>query len=336
VGHRKKHGPKRGSLAYLPRGRAKRQIGRIRYWPEVEKEPTLLGFSGYKAGMTYVFMVEDKQRSPNYGKEVAYPVTVIDTPPMIICAIKTYIKDIDGLRTFTEAWATSLPKDLERSKGVPKKTILEEKIKKIGENLDKIVKIHVLAASQPRLTSVPKKKPDIMEIKISGGTLEEQFEYSKNLLGKAIQAEMVFKEGQFVDAVSVTKGKGWQGVVKRWGVRILQHKANKTKRGIAALGPWKPTRIRYTVPRAGQMGYHQRTEYNKRILKIGKEGKEITPNGGFLHYGLVKNNYILLLGSVPGPSKRLIRLRYPARSPKEGSETPPQITYISLKSLQGA
>jgi len=335
VGHRKKHAPKRGSLAYLPRGRASRPIGRIRFWPEVKEGPVLLGFAGYKAGMTYVFVVEDKQRSPNYGKEIAYPVTVIDAPPMIICAVKAYTKDENGLKTFTECWASSLPKDFERVKGVPKEAKPDEKLKKIEENLGKIVEFRVLAATQPRLTGIPKKKPDIMEIKVGGGKIEEQFMYVKKLLGKTVTVEDVFKEGQFVDAISVSKGKGWQGPVKRWGVRILQHKANKTKRGIATLGPWGPARVLYTVPRAGQMGYHQRTEFNKRILKIGKDGKEVTPEGGFLRYGPVRSMYIMMGGSVPGPAKRLIRLRYPARPPKNVSENPPQITYTSLKSPQG-
>ena len=83
------------------------------------------------------------------------------------------------------------------------------------------------------------------------------------------------------------------------------------------------------------MGYHQRTEFNKRILKIGENGEEVTPKGGFLRYGPVKGMYLMLKGSVPGPAKRLIRLRYPARPPKEVSETPPEITYVALESLQG-
>ena len=335
MGHRKKHAPKRGSLAYLPRGRAARPIGRIRFWPEVKEGPVLLGFAGYKAGMTHVFAVEDKPRSPNYGKEVAYPVTVIDAPPMTICAVRAYVKDEYGLKTFTEAWASSLPKDFERLKGIPEKPETESSLRKIQENLDKIAEFRVIAATQPRLAGVPKKKPDLMEIKVGGGTIEEQFEYVRKILGKTIQVDEVFKEGQFVDVVAVSKGKGWQGVVKRWGVRILSHKSNKTKRGIAALGPWKPPRVLYTVPRPGQMGYHQRTEFNKRILKIGENGEEVTPKGGFLRYGPVKGTYLMLKGSVPGPAKRLIRLRYPARPPKEVSETPPEITYVALESLQG-
>ncbi len=185
------------------------------------------------------------------------------------------------------------------------------------------------------MTSVPKKKPDLVEIRIGGGTIQEQFEYVKKILGKTISVNEVFKEGQLVDVIGVTKGKGFQGPVKRWGVKILSHKSRKTKRGVAALGPWKPARVLYTVPRAGQMGYHQRTEHNKRILKIGSNGSEVTVKGGFLRYGLIRGPYILLSGSVPGPAKRLIQLRYPARPSKRVPETPPKITYISLESPQG-
>ena len=204
------------------------------------------------------------------------------------------------------------------------------------ENLEKIAEFRVIAITQPKLASgVPKKKPDIMEIKIGGGSIQEQFEYAKNLLGKTVTAEEVFKEGQYVDVIAITKGKGFQGPVKRWGIKILPRKSRKTKRGVAALGPWMPSRVMYSVPRAGQMGYHQRTEYNKKILKIGKDGEEVTPKGGFIRYGIVKGPYILLEGSVPGPKKRLIRLRFPARPPKTVETAPTQITGISLESQQG-
>jgi len=338
VGHRKVNAPKRGSLAYLPRGRASRPIGRIRYWPEVKEGPILLGFAGYKAGMTYAIIVDDEPGSPNFGKEIVQPVTVIDAPPMYVAAIRAYTKDEYELKTLTEVWANPLPKDFERVIVLPKevsKEKTEEKLKKIEKSLNKIVEFRVLAATQPRLAGVPKKKPDLMEIKIGGGTIEEQFEYAKKLLGKTVSVEEIFKEGQFVDVVAITKGKGFQGPVKRWGIRILQHKSRKTKRGVGTLGAWGMKRVIYSVPRAGQMGYHQRTEYNKRIIKIGKNGEEITPKGGFLRYGLVRGPYILLSGSVPGPAKRLIRLRYPARPPKKVSEAPPQITFISLQSQQG-
>ncbi len=88
---------------------------------------------------------------------------------------------------------------------------------------------------------------------------------------------------------------------------------------------------------AGQTGYHQRTEYNKKILKIGEADQvdEINPKGGFIKYGLVKNNYLLLKGSLPGPSKRLVMLRKAIR-PHGKHDDAPQISYISTASKQGA
>lgn len=336
MGHRKRHAPKRGSLAFLPKGRAARQVGRIRFWPEVDAEtPTLLGFAGYKAGLTHVFMVNDRPGSSDFGKEVARAATIIEAPPLLICAIRAYIKSPYGLQGFTEAWKKKPPKDLERALTPPKNHDSERMLKRMEENLDKIVEFRLLVATQPRLASVPKKKPDLMEIKVYGGTIQEQFEYAKNLLGKTVSATDIFKEGQYVDVISVTKGKGFQGPVKRWGVRILSHKSRKTKRGIATLGPWHPARVQYSIPRAGQMGYHKRTEYNKRILKIGPDGSEVTPKGGFLRYGQIDGTYILLDGSVPGPTKRLIRLRHPARPPRKAPEEPPKIVSISLESPQG-
>ncbi|MEM1515482.1 MAG: 50S ribosomal protein L3 [Candidatus Bathyarchaeia archaeon] len=334
----KHHAPRRGSLAYLPKARASRPIGRIKYWPEVKEGPVLLGFAGYKAGMTHIVMVDDEPGSVNFGKEVVQPVTVIDTPPMYIAAVRVYTQEENTLRTLTEVWASPLPKDFERVITLPKdydEKKVDEGLKRTEEALNEIVEFRVLAATQPRLTSVPKKKPDLMEIKVGGGSVKEQFEYVKKILGKTVSIEEIFKEGQYVDVIAITKGKGIQGPVKRWGVKTLQHKTRKTERGVGTLGAIGMKRVIYTVPRAGQMGFHQRTEYNKRIIKIGKDGKEVTPKGGFLHYGVIKGTYILLSGSVPGPAKRLIRLRYPARPPRRLSEIPPQITFISLESKQG-
>lgn len=336
MGHRKTHAPRHGSLAYLPRKRAERLLARIRFWPRIESEtPRLLGFTGYKAGMTHVFVIEDRKRSPNFGKEVIVPATVLETPPVLVCAIKAYAKDVNGLRTLAEVWMKDPPDDLERVFTLSEDFKTEEALKKLEEILPRVVKIRVIAVTQPRQSSVPKKKPDIAEIEMGGGTVQKQLEYAKTLLGKTITATEIFREGQFVDIASVSTGKGFQGPVKRWGVTILQAKGRKTKRGIATLGPWNPHHVMYSIARAGQMGFHQRTEYNKRILKIGKDGKEITPKGGFLRYGLIQGPYVLLAGSVAGSEKRPIRLRYPARPPKTSPEEPPQLTHISLESPQG-
>ena len=112
------------------------------------------------------------------------------------------------------------------------------------------------------------------------------------------------------------------------------HKAEKTKRGPASLGAWcGQGKMMYRVAHAGQMGYWQRTEHNKQILKIGSKPEEINPKGGFKHYGVVKNSYVLFMGSVIGPSKRMIRFNVAARVKKEPKGAP-NITYVSLESHQ--
>ena len=285
--------------------------------------------------MTYIFTIEDRKRSPHFGKEVMRAVTVLETPPILICGIRTYAKTPYGLQHLTEAWMKDPPADLERALVLPENFNTEQMLQKIADHIDSTTTIRVIAATQPKQTSVPKKKPDITEIQIGGATIPQQLEYAKQLLGKTVTPEEIFKNGQYIDIAAVTTGKGFQGPIKRWHVAILQHKGRKTKRGVATLGPWNPHHVTYSVPRAGQMGYHQRIEYNKRILKIGKDGKEVTVKGGFIRYGAINGSYILMEGSIPGTEKRAIRLRYPARPPKETPEEPPQITYISLESPQG-
>ncbi len=336
MGHRKKSAPRRGSLAYLPRGRAAKETGRIRYWPHVTDGTRLLGFMGYKAGMTHLFYIDDRPRSPNFGKEINQPITVIETPPILVCAIRAYRRGDYGLKAFAEVWMEDPPKELDRVLTLPEKFDPEAGLKEVEGKLDQIVEFRLLTITQPRFVGIPKKKPELMEIKVDGTSIEDLFEFAKGLLGKTVPIDTVFKEGQFIDTVAVTKGKGFQGPVKRWGIKILPRKSRKTKRGVACIGPWKPPRVLYTVPRAGQMGYHQRTEYNKRIMKIGAVGSDITPAGGFVRYGVVKGPYILLQGSVPGPKKRLIRLRIPARPPSNVSVEPPKIVDVSLESQQGA
>ena len=311
-------------------------MARINFWPVIEAEtPRLLGFIAYKAGMTHVFAIEDRKRSPDFGKEVIRAATVLETPPILICAIRAYTRNVDGLRTLTEAWIKDPPESLERVFTLPENFKAEEGLKRIEQDLAKVAKIRVVAVTQPQETSLSRKKPDIAEIELGGGTVQQQFEFAKNLMGKTVTTAEIFKEGQYVDVASVSTGKGWQGPVKRWGVTILQAKGRKTKRGVATLGPWNPHHVMYSVARAGQMGYHQRTEYNKRILKIGKDGKEVTPKGGFLRYGFVRGSYVILAGSIAGTEKRAIRLRFPARPPRNVAEEPPQITHVSLESPQG-
>jgi len=89
--------PKRGSRGYSPRKRARNPKGRVSYWPKLEGEPQLAGFAGYKAGMTHLFYIEDRLQVPEYGQEVKAAATVIDTPPMLVVAIRAPTRHHRGL-----------------------------------------------------------------------------------------------------------------------------------------------------------------------------------------------------------------------------------------------
>jgi large subunit ribosomal protein L3 len=328
-----RHHPKRGSMGYSPRKRSRKSTPRVTAWPEGQDKPKLQGFAGFKAGMTHAFVLDYRPTSTTTGQEVQVPVTVIETPPMKIAAYRVYENSPYGMKTQTEIWTTKLDKELAKHIPLPKKVDAKEHEKKI--DMKTVEDVRVLAYTQPKLVDgLPKKKPEMMELHIGGGTISDQIDYAKSLLGKEINVKDFVSEGQMVDVIAVTTGKGFQGSVKRWGVKLLHHKNSKHRRMAGTLGPWNPSYVRSEVPQAGQVGYHKRTEYNKRVLKIGTDGTEVTPNGGFLHYGFVSNQYIILHGSVPGPSKRLVRIRDPIRF-KGAKVEQPELTYISTESKQG-
>jgi large subunit ribosomal protein L3 len=325
------HRPKKGSRGYSPRKRAKSEVPRFNSWPDSREGPRIQGFAGYKAGMTHAFVVDYRPTSNTANQEVQIPVTILETPPMKIAAIRFYGRDQYGLRSLGEKWAKNFNKELKRRFPVPRETRGKE-VKAAD-----VEEVRLIVYTQPKLvTGIPKKVPEIMEVRVGGGTLEERLDYSKSLLGKDINITDFASPGQMIDVAAITKGKGFQGHRKRWGVKLLDSKNSKHRRMIGTLGPKSPGYVRPSVPQAGQVGYHQRTEYNKRILKIGEEGEEITPAGGFVHYGKVNNQYLLLHGSVPGPTKRLVRFRDATRYTVGLAVESPEMTYISTESKQGA
>jgi len=331
MGHRKQSAPRHGSLSYRPRKRARRMSGRIRHWPHQATEPQILGFAGFKVGMTHVILIDDKPNSPWFGREVNRAVTVVDTPPMLVASIRGYGQNGGALRTIGECWIDNLPRDIRRTMPWPKEYDAKASLNKLSKSLNEVTELRIRLLTQPRQTSIGIKKPAILEMGVYGGTIEDRFEYAKKLLGQEIRVRDVFQPGQYLDVVSVTKGKGFQGVIKRFGVAKLQHKTRKRVRAVGTLGPWHPSRIMYTVARPGQMGVHQRTEYNKRLLKIGEKTDDINPPGGFTHYGTLESDFLLIDGSIPGPSRRLVQLRMPNR-PKPLPEKPPEVVYISTTS----
>ena len=326
--------PRKGSRGYSPRKRARSITARVSTWPEGGDGAKLQGFAGYKAGMTHAFIVDFRARSTTAGQEVQIPVTVLEVPPMRICGVRFYQDTEYGRKAVGEVWSKSIEKELSRRLPVPK----EYDEKAAWGAVDKIQydDVRALVYTQPVLvTGLPKKRPELMEIRIGGGTMDKRLEYARSVLGKAVTIKDFTKEGEMVDVASITKGKGWQGVTKRWGTKLLMHKNSKHRRLVGTLGTKRPNYVRPTVPQGGQIGFHQRTELNKRILKIGDNGEEVTPKGGFLHYGSVKNGYVILHGSIPGPSKRLVRLREPVRFRGAKLSEPPQVTFVSIESKQG-
>jgi len=328
MGHRKQSAPRHGSLSHRPRKRVRRVSGRVRHWPEQATEPQILGFAGYKVGMTHVILIDDKPTSPWFGREVSRAVTIVDTPPMLVVSIRGYGQNGGDLRVLSETWMDKLPRDIRRVLPWPQDYEGKTSMDKLSKSLDEITELRVSLLTQPKQAGIGKKKPEVIECGIYGGSIKEQFDYIKPLLGKEIRVRDIFQPGQFLDIIAVTKGKGFQGVIKRFNVAKLPHKSRKAVRAVGTLGPWHPSRIMYTVPRAGQMGLHQRTEYNKRLLRIGEKSDDITPSGGFPHYGNLQSDFLLIDGSLPGPSRRLIRLRVPSRS-KPVPDKPPEIVYIS-------
>jgi len=182
------------------------------------------------------------------------------------------------------------------------------------------------------------KKAHLAEIQVNGGkTVTEKVDWARTLFERKVPVDTVFNQNEMIDCLGVTKGRGYTGVVSRWGVARLPRKTHRGLRKVACIGAWHPARVKFSVSRAGQHGYHHRTEINKKIYRIGKaakpgtitkEGtktevskewnaatsadltqKHITPLGGFPHYGEVNEDYVMIKGAVVGVKKRVITLR---------------------------
>lgn len=330
MGHRKQSAPRHGSLAFRPRARFKRLTPRIRFWPVVEGGARLLGFAGYRVSMTHGFTIDTSESSPFKGKEVFTPITIIETPRLSIVGLRLYGNSQQGLRVLWEGWAKNLPENIKRRIGSLAKR--KEAEPRVPEGIaEKTREVRVIAATQPHLAGLGKKTPEVFEIGVGGGSVGERISYAMSLLGREVNAKDVLEEGAYVDVFAVTKGKGFQGVVKRFRVKILDRKSNKTRRGVATLGPWKPAGVMYTVPRPGQMGFMQRMVRNLQVLKIVENPGEINAAGGFHKYGVVKSQAVILNGSIPGTPKRLVKIRVSARKHDEKPKQPPVLTHVNIR-----
>jgi large subunit ribosomal protein L3e len=293
--------------------------------------------------MTHILREVNKPGSKLHKKEAVEAVTILETPPMIGVGIVGYVETPRGLRTLTSVWAGHLNEECKRrfykNWFKSKKKAYTRYAKRFGEDnkdfdkeLQRIVKycqvVRLIAHTQIKKIGLRQKKAHIMEIQVNGGDVAAKIEWAKKLLEKPIPIKSVFNQNDMIDVIGVTRGKGFEGVVTRWGVTRLPRKTHRGLRKVACIGAWHPARVGYQVARAGQRGYHHRTEMNKKIYRIGDAAKSedgkvnwnaatpedltekvITPMGGFPHFGVVDEDYLMLKGSVAGPKKRVLTLR---------------------------
>eukprot|EP00002_Diphylleia_rotans_P007284 TRINITY_DN167_c0_g2_i1.p1 TRINITY_DN167_c0_g2~~TRINITY_DN167_c0_g2_i1.p1 ORF type:complete len:395 (-),score=69.83 TRINITY_DN167_c0_g2_i1:156-1340(-) len=339
MSHRKFEAPRHGSLGFLPRKRAASIRGKVRSYPKdnAALPPHLTAFLAYKAGMTHITRDVERPGSKLHKKEVIEAVTVLDAPPIIVVGVVGYEETIKGLRTIGTVWAHHLSNEVKRrfyrnwyrSKRkaftkYAKQFAAEGKIQtRLSDLKERATVIRVLAHSQVSKLPLRLKKAHLTEIQINGGkNAAEKVDFAYSLFEKPVEVSTVFSANEMIDTVAVTKGHGFKGVVSRWGVTKLPRKTHKGLRKVACIGAWHPARVSYAVPRAGQKGFFHRTEINKKVYRVGKAGhnesasteadltqKQITPLGGFPHYGPVNNDFLVLKGCIAGPKKRVITLR---------------------------
>jgi large subunit ribosomal protein L3 len=331
MGHRKYSAPRRGSMAFRPRARARSLEARVRNWAQsTEPKPVLGAFAGFKVGMLNVVTIDDRDRTPNFGKQLVNPSTLLATPPLTIIGIRGYRVDYNGRHVRFDVGFQDTSRDQKKK---VRQGSSEEAMSKAESYLDGITYVYVLVSVSPKDAGISQKKPYIFEIQLTGGDTKQNFEYAKSIMGKKLKVTDIFRTGQSIDVAAITRGKGVEGPITRFGVKKKQHKSRKSVRAVGTLGPISPAVVMFTVPRQGQRGFHQRIEYNKRILLIGntsEEGLDINRKGGFKHFGALNGDFIVVRGSIPGVPKRLVKLRMPIRH-KNTKILEPKIVEVVVK-----
>merc|ERR1712137_539621 len=262
--------------------------GGIRSFPKDDqsKAPHLTAFMGYKAGMTHILREVNKPGSKLHKKEVVEAVTILETPPMVCVGLVGYVETPRGLRTLTTVWASHLSEAVKRvfyknwyrskKKAFDRYAarVADESNKDLEQELARMKKycqvIRLICHTDIRKIKLRQKKAHISEIQINGGTVDAKVPFGYEQFERRIAVDTVFSQNDMIDAISITKGKGYEGVVTRWGVTRLPRKTHRGLRKVACVGAWHPARVKFSVARAGQNGYHHRTEMNKKIYKLGK------------------------------------------------------------------
>ena len=296
--------PRRGSLQFYPRKRVSKVLPSANWRPL--KGEGILGFITYKVGMTSAIVKDATDKSPTQNKQITIPIRILEAPNMKVYSVRFYkqtrvLKDV----------IVSVDKELKRRVKIPKEA------KKLDENIPEgYDDIRVIAYSLPKQTAI-KKKPDMIELAISA---DDKLALVKELISKEITLADFLKY-KLVDVRGLTKGKGMQGPVKRFGITLKSHKSEKGVRNPGSIAPWHPARVTFRTPMAGQLGLFTRVHYNFNVVSSGTISENnINPESGFKNYGKIKTSFVLVKGSVQGPAKRQILLTPPLRANKKQSK----------------
>ena len=295
--------PRKGSLQYWPRKRASKFLPSVN-WEAIDSGKNLKGFICYKACMASAMVKDNTINSMTKDKKIAIPVTILECPSMKIFSVRFYKNG----RIVKEILNANLDKELKKKVKLPKKN--EKNIEDIKpEEYDNV---KVICYSQVKKTNI-KKTPDLIEIGLKGSA-EEKVKFIKENLNREISVLDVFEKGGLVDLRGLTKGKGFSGPVKRFGIKLKQKKSEKGQRRPGSLGPWHPARVTFRVPMAGQLGMFTRVIYNNKIIDLGKSDNRFK---NIKNFGDIKTDYIIVRGSVQGPAKRQLLLTAPLRETKK-------------------
>jgi len=343
MSHRKFERPRHGSLGFLPRKRTTHHRGKIKSFPKDDpsKPCHWTAFMAFKAGMTHILRDVDKPGSKLHKKEVVEAVSILETPPMVVCGFVGYVETPRGLRALTSVWAGHLSEECKRrfykSWHKSKQKAFTKYHKRYSDaskdggkpmqaEVDRAKKycqvIRAICHTQVSKAKIGQKKAHVKEIQINGGTVAQKVDFVTNLFEQEVKVSDVIAKDEMIDIIGCSRGRGFDGVVTRWGVTRLVRKSHRGLRKVACIGTWHPTRVQFQVPRSGQNGYGHRTEINKKVYRIGAKDdaksctteqdlteKGPTPIGGFIRYGEINEDWVMLKGTVMGSKKRIITLR---------------------------
>lgn len=296
--------PRAGSLQFWPRKRITKYLPNVN-WDALKTNSIVKGYIGYKVGMTSCLVKDNTPNSRTKDKRIIIPGTVLELPPVKIFSVRFYKNGI----VKDEILVENAEKELKKIVKLPK-----QKPRALDEIKD-YDDIRLLVYTKAKDAGF-KKTPDMTEIGLSGN-VEQKLSFAKDKIGKDILASEILKDVKMLDVRGLTRGKGTVGTIKRFGIKLKQHKTEKGRRKPGNLGPWHPAHTTFRTPISGQLGLFTRVQYNSKVIKLGRiQETNINPIQGWPNYGNIHGEFIVVAGSVQGPVKRQILLTSPLRPTK--------------------